>query len=81
MNYKKNHPDEYVTYRDLVNVWYEEERNRKLCKSTTTKYYKGNRYNKFVKQYYSEPANKGNTRKLMISAWEEFKKSGEVNEL
>ncbi|MEM1312212.1 MAG: DUF6434 domain-containing protein [Patescibacteria group bacterium] len=81
MNYKKGRPNERVTYKDLVDVWYQEQENRKSGRSTTTKYYKGNRYNKFVKHYYSDPANKGNTRKQMILAWEEFKKSGKVNSL
>jgi SAP domain-containing new25/Domain of unknown function (DUF6434) len=79
MNYKKNNPDKYVTYQDLVNVWYEEQKNRKLGKSSTEEFYKTSRYNKFIASFYHDPKNKGKTHKQMIEAWQEFKNSGLVN--
>jgi SAP domain-containing new25/Domain of unknown function (DUF6434) len=74
INHKKNNPDKVIYYQDLVDLWYQELINRKNGKSSTAKFYKANRYNKFMKQYYAQ--NKGKTHTDMIKAWENFKKSG-----
>jgi hypothetical protein len=81
IHYKKSHPNQKVIYQDLVNCWYEEQENRKQGKSSTEKYTKGNRYNKFMQQFYADTKNKGKTHKEMIAEWEILKKSGKVNQL
>jgi predicted enzyme involved in methoxymalonyl-ACP biosynthesis len=73
MLYKKLRPNEFVTYQDLVNAWYDEMKNRQDGKSSTEQYYKANRYNQFVKKFYENLQNKGKGRNQMIKAWEEFK--------
>jgi Domain of unknown function (DUF6434) len=81
MNYKKNNPIELVTYQDLVDIWYKEAENKKQGNSSTKQFYKANRYNSFVKKFFSDPTNQGKVREEMLIAWEECKKSGKVNEL
>jgi hypothetical protein len=81
MKYKQNNPDDYVTYQKLVDIWYNEQEFKKSGKPSTKNFYKANRYNSFVKQYFSDPINYGKSRKQMLIAWEEYKKSGKVNEL
>jgi hypothetical protein len=65
----------------LVNIWYKENENKKIGKQSTKKFYKANRYNTFVKQFFADQNNKGKTQKQMIEAWDVFKKSGKVNKL
>jgi hypothetical protein len=81
IHYKEEHPNQRVTYQDLVNCWYTEQENRKKGIYSTEKYAVSNRYNKFMRMFYADPNNKGKTHKHMIAAWEELKKSGRVNEL
>jgi hypothetical protein len=81
MKYKENNPHKYVTYKDLVDIWYKEQEYKKQGKPSTEQFYKANRYNKFVKQFFIDSLNQGKSRKEMLIAWEECKKSGKVNEL
>jgi SAP domain-containing new25/Domain of unknown function (DUF6434) len=81
MKYKENNPHEYVTYQKLIEIWYTEQEYKKAGTSSTKNFYKANRYNNFVKQFFGDPANNGKGRKQMLIAWEECKKSGKVNEL
>jgi hypothetical protein len=81
MKYKENNPDEYVTYHDLVNIWYREQEYKKQGKSSTKEFYKANRYNSFVKQFFEDPLHKGKGRAEMLVAWKDCKKSAKVNEL
>jgi SAP domain-containing new25/Domain of unknown function (DUF6434) len=81
MKYKENNPEKYVTYQDLVDIWYKEQEYKKQGKSSTKQFYKANRYNTFVKKFFEDPKNKGKGRKEMLIAWEQLKKSGRVNEL
>lgn len=81
MKFKENNPNVYVTYQDLVSIWYLEQEYKKQGKSSTKEFYKANRYNSFVKQYFESPINKGNKKSQMLLAWDECKKSGKVNEL
>lgn len=48
MNYKRLHPNELVTYQDLVSAYYADKIDQKAGITTSERYYKGNRYNKFV---------------------------------
>jgi Domain of unknown function (DUF6434) len=81
MKYKESNPNKCVTYQDLVDIWYQELENKRQGNSSTKQFYKANRYNSFVKQFYSDPVNQGRKRSQMLLAWEECKKSGRVNEL
>jgi hypothetical protein len=81
MKYKENNHNVYITYQDLVDIWYSEQEYKKQGKSSTKEFYKANRYNSFVKLFFENPENKGKGRKEMLIAWEECKKSGKVNEL
>jgi SAP domain-containing new25/Domain of unknown function (DUF6434) len=81
MKHKQNNPGEYVTYQDLVDIWYKEQEYKKQGKSSTKQFYKANRYNSFVKQYFENPDHKGKAPVEMLIAWEVCKKSGKVNEL
>jgi hypothetical protein len=81
MKYKENNPSEYVTYQDLVNIWYAEQEYKKAGTPSTKNFYRANRYNSFVKQFFANPINQGKGRKAMLIAWEECKKSGKANEL
>jgi SAP domain-containing new25/Domain of unknown function (DUF6434) len=81
MKYKENNPEKYVTYQDLVFIWYQEQENKRQGNSSTKQFYKANRYNSFVKQFYADPVNQSKKRSQMLLAWEECKKSGRVNEL
>jgi hypothetical protein len=79
MHYKKTHPDQKVTYQDLVEVWQQEEVKKKQGLPSTKQFYKANRYNEFVKQFYADPQNKGKSRVDMVKAWHELKISGKAN--
>lgn len=81
MHYKKLHPQEYVTYQDLVNIRYQEQENKKNGISTTKEYYKANRYNEFVKEFYKDSKNIWKKRSEMIQARQQYKLSGKVNML
>jgi hypothetical protein len=81
MNYKKFHPNEKVIYQDLVNAYYADKSDHKEGIMTSERYYKGNRYNKFVREFYLNPENKTKTREEMIQAWNILKLSGNVNKL
>lgn len=81
MNYKKLYPNFFVTYQDLVDAYYADKIDQKVGIMTSQRYYKGNRYNKFVREYFAKNENIGKTRNNMIVAWNELKQSGKVNKL
>jgi hypothetical protein len=81
MKYKETHPDDFVTYQDLVNIWYTEQENKKNGTPSTKQFYTANRYNSFMQQFFADPKNSGKGRKEMLLAWEEYKNSGQVNKL
>jgi hypothetical protein len=70
-NYLKNNVGK--TYRDVVNAWYEEE-ERKKDPSYTKEIAPQFEYNRFIRDYFADPSNKGKSRNEAISAWNEIKK-------
>lgn len=70
-NYIKNNTGK--TYRDVVNVWYEEEERKK---DPTYKKQIGSQfeYNQFTRDYFMDSENKGKNREDAINAWNVIKK-------
>ncbi|MDL4839861.1 DUF6434 domain-containing protein [Aquibacillus rhizosphaerae] len=61
------------TYRDVTDAWYEEERRKKdpsYLKNIPPQF----EYNQFIRDFFTEPNNKGKSREEAIEAWNEIKK-------
>lgn len=61
------------TYRDVVDVWYEEEERKKdpsYKKDIAPQF----EYNRFMRDFFADPKNKGKNRKDAIAAWNQIKK-------
>ncbi|MDQ0270360.1 DUF6434 domain-containing protein [Cytobacillus purgationiresistens] len=67
------------TYRDVVDVWYEEEERKRdplYMKSIAPQF----EYNQFIRDFFLDSANKGETREKAIEAWNEIKKLAGSNQ-
>lgn len=62
------------TYLDVRNAWYEEEEERKKDPSYTKNIAPQFEYNQFIRDFFSDPNNKGKSRKEAIEAWYDIKK-------
>lgn len=69
MNFCKNNPDK--TLGDAVNEWYHERELRKNGKKTNIG--KQFQFNQYFRDFFSDPQNKGKTRKDALEAWEKRK--------
>lgn len=61
------------TYRDAVQAWYEEEERKKspdYKKEIAPQF----EYNRFIRDFYLDPNNKGKSREEAIEAWNTIKK-------
>ncbi|MFK3938543.1 DUF6434 domain-containing protein [Alkalihalobacillus sp. NPDC078783] len=61
------------TYRDVVECWYEEEKRKKnpsYKKEISPQF----EYNQYIRDFFSDPANKGKNREEAIQGWKEMKK-------
>ncbi|WP_409295841.1 DUF6434 domain-containing protein [Peribacillus sp. SCS-26] len=56
------------TYQDAVDAWYEEE-ERKKFRVSKKKIAPQFKYNQFIRDYFSDPANKGKSRLDGVQAW------------
>jgi hypothetical protein len=61
------------TYREVVNAWYEEE-ERKKDPSYEKEIGPQFEYNRFTRDYFADPKNKGKNREDAIKAWNTLKK-------
>ncbi|MDP7976933.1 DUF6434 domain-containing protein [Bacillus sp. WLY-B-L8] len=61
------------TFRDVVVAWYEEEERKKdpTYKKDIAPQFE---YNQFTRDFFTDPNNKGKTRKEAIEAWNKVKK-------
>ncbi|WP_409290586.1 DUF6434 domain-containing protein [Peribacillus sp. SCS-37] len=55
------------TYQDAVDAWYEEEERRKF--RVSRKIAPPFKYNQFIRDYFSDPANRGKSRLDGVQAW------------
>lgn len=60
------------TYQDVVDAWYEEE-ERKKDPSYKKQIGSQFEYNKFTRDYFADPKNKGKKREDAIKAWNKIK--------
>lgn len=67
----KNNPGK--TYKDAVEAWYQEEERKKdpAYKKDIPPQFE---YNRFIRDFFSDPANEGKTRDDAIEAWKSIKK-------
>ncbi len=70
-NYFKNNVGK--TYRDVVTAWYAEE-ERKKDPSYKKKIAPQFEYNQFIRDFFADPKNQGESREEAIKAWNEIKK-------
>ncbi|MGD7043147.1 DUF6434 domain-containing protein [Jeotgalibacillus proteolyticus] len=61
------------TYRDAVNAWHEEEERKKDPQFTKT-IGPQFEYNRFIRDFFADPVNKGKSRDEAIQEWNEIKK-------
>lgn len=61
------------TYRDVVNVWHEEQQRLK-DPAYQTEIATQFEYNQFIRGFFADPCNKGKSRKDAASAWNTVKK-------
>lgn len=69
-NYLKNNVGK--TYRDVVEAWYEEEERKKdplYTKEIAPQF----EYNRFIRDFFADPKNVGESRGSAIKAWNEMK--------
>ncbi|MBM0064169.1 DUF6434 domain-containing protein [Alkalicoccobacillus gibsonii] len=62
------------TYRDVVERWYEEEKRKKdptYKKEISSQF----EYNQYIRDFFSDPSNKGKSREDAIEGWNEIKQS------
>ncbi|MFJ7744676.1 DUF6434 domain-containing protein [Peribacillus sp. NPDC097295] len=61
------------TYRDVVDVWYEEEERKKdpsYKKNIAPQF----QYNQFIRDFFADSKNQGQSREDAVEAWNEIKK-------
>src|SRR6478735_1999967 len=61
------------TYRDAVKAWYEEEEERKKQPSYQKEIAPQFEYNRFIRDFFNDPKNKGKGRDDAIAAWKQLK--------
>lgn len=71
MNFCKNNPGK--TYQDAINEWYTEQKEKKAGKYKT-EIGPQFEYNKFIRYFYENPANKGKKLTEAIEAWQKSKR-------